>query len=96
MLVFLFFSTFLDDTSPFVGPLITLFWTSGDVFSGFQRWIPSLACFVVFVVISSETPADHLAAYIVVESILINVLVHICKHWWGLGSGSCVLLTHSV
>ena len=24
------------DTCPFVGPLIPLFWTSGDVFSGLQ------------------------------------------------------------
>ena len=27
---------FLLDTCPFVGPLIPLFWTSGDVSSGFQ------------------------------------------------------------
>ena len=27
---------FLEDISPFVGTLILLFWTSGDVFSGFQ------------------------------------------------------------
>ena len=33
---FLFFLKFLLDTCPFVGPLIPLFWTSGDVSSGFQ------------------------------------------------------------
>ena len=31
-----FFLKFLLDTCPFVGPLIPLFWTSGDVSSGFQ------------------------------------------------------------
>ena len=33
---FFFFFKFLLDTCPFVGPLIPLFWTSGDVSSGFQ------------------------------------------------------------
>ena len=33
---FVFFNKFLLDTCPFVGPLIPLFWTSGDVSSGFQ------------------------------------------------------------
>ena len=27
---------FLEDTCPFVVPLIPLFWTSGDIYSGFQ------------------------------------------------------------
>ena len=31
-----FFLKFLKDMSPFVGPLIPLFWTSGDIYSGFQ------------------------------------------------------------
>ena len=31
-----FFFNFLLDTCPFFGPLIPLFWTSGDVSSGFQ------------------------------------------------------------
>ena len=42
---------FLADTSPFVGPLMTLFWTSGDISPGCQSqtgW-PSLACFVTCV-----------------------------------------------
>ena len=34
--VLFFFEKFLLDTCPFVGPLIPLFWTSGDVSSGFQ------------------------------------------------------------
>ena len=34
--LFLFFFKFLLDTCPFVGPLIPLFRTSGDVSSGFQ------------------------------------------------------------
>ena len=31
----LFFLKFLEDINPFVGPLIPLFWTSGDVCPGF-------------------------------------------------------------
>ena len=27
------------DTCPFWGPLVQLFWISGDVFSGFQKWV---------------------------------------------------------
>ena len=38
---FLFFLKFLLDTCPFVGPLIPLFWTSGDVSSGFQSRVGS-------------------------------------------------------
>ena len=33
---FVFLKKFLEDISPFVGPQITLFWTSGDVSSGLQ------------------------------------------------------------
>ena len=32
-----FFKKFLADTCPFLGPLVPLFWISGDVSSGFQR-----------------------------------------------------------
>ena len=32
----LFFLKFLADTCPFLGPLVPLFWISGDVSSGFQ------------------------------------------------------------
>ena len=31
-----FFIKFLEDISPFYGPLMPLFWTSGDVCPGFQ------------------------------------------------------------
>ena len=31
-----YYTKFLVDTCPFVGPLMPLFWTSGDVSSGFQ------------------------------------------------------------
>ena len=34
--VILIFFQFLEDISPFVGPLIPLFRTSGDISSGFQ------------------------------------------------------------
>ena len=33
---FFFFFKFLADTCPFLGPLVPLFWISGDVSSGFQ------------------------------------------------------------
>ena len=33
---FCFFLKFLVDTCPFLGPLVPLFWISGDVSSGFQ------------------------------------------------------------
>ena len=33
---FFFFLKFLVDTCPFLGPLVPLFWISGDVSSGFQ------------------------------------------------------------
>ena len=33
---FFFFLKFLADTCPFLGPLVPLFWISGDVSSGFQ------------------------------------------------------------
>ena len=35
-LFFLFFLKFLADTCPFLGPLVPLFWISGDISSGFQ------------------------------------------------------------
>ena len=34
--LFFFFLKFLADTCPFLGPLVPLFWISGDVSSGFQ------------------------------------------------------------
>ena len=36
MISFFFLKKFLADTCPFLGPLLPLFWISGDVSSGFQ------------------------------------------------------------
>ena len=36
ILFFFFFLKFLADTCPFWGPLVPLFWISGDISSGFQ------------------------------------------------------------
>ena len=47
--------------SLFVGPLIPLIWTSGDVCPGFQSQGESLACFLTCVILqitSGMTPAD--------------------------------------
>ena len=44
-----------------MGPLIPLFWTSGDVCPGFQSQGRSLACFLTCVILritSGVTPAD--------------------------------------
>ena len=43
-----FFLKFLEDISPFVGPPIPLFWTSGDIYPGSksQGGFLSRACFV--------------------------------------------------
>ena len=80
-----FFKNFLENISPFVGPLIPLFWTSGDVSSGFQSqngqpYLHLLGggiyviCFPRFT--SGVTPADLLAASMAAE--------HTCDHhWWG-------------
>ena len=61
----------------FVGPLIPLFWTSGDVCSGFQRQSGFLACYGFLRFISDATPASLLAAIIVAEPFLIHILSHI-------------------
>ena len=59
----------LEDISPFCGPLIILFWTSGDIFSGFQSQggsphlhAPSPVSNRIFRFTSGTTPADLLAA----------------------------------
>ena len=52
---------FLRTLALFVGPLIPLFWTSGDVCPGFQSQGGSLACFLTCVILrftSDATPAD--------------------------------------
>ena len=40
------FKYFLEDISPFVGPLMTLLWTSCDVCPGFQSQDGSLTCVI--------------------------------------------------
>ena len=45
---FYFLKKILEDTSPFCGVLIPIFWTSGDVCPGFQsQGGPSLVCFLI-------------------------------------------------
>ena len=66
LISFFFFSknNFSGDISLFVGPLIPLFWTSGDVCPGFKAWVdqslPSLstACNGLLRFTSDATPAD--------------------------------------
>ena len=59
----------MEDISPFVGPLISLFWTSSGVYSGFQSqggfpclhtMSPVCSGFLTFTY--GATPADLLAA----------------------------------
>ena len=53
--VIFFFFIFLEDISPFCGPLVPLFWTSGDICPGFQSQGGSLACFLACGIPSYET-----------------------------------------
>ena len=60
LLVIVFFKKNFEDISPFRGPLIPLFWTSGYISPGFQNQGGSLACFLTCVILrftSSVTPA---------------------------------------
>ena len=43
-----------------MGPLIPLFWTSGDVWPGFQSQGGSLVCFLTCVITFGATPADSI------------------------------------
>ena len=66
----------------FVGPLILLFWTPGDICPGFQsqgslaclfaciQWIPQIHLWCV-------TPADLLMASMAAEPFLVPILVHV-------------------
>ena len=46
----IFFLKFMEDVSPFVVPLVPLFWSSGDICPGFQVMAnPSLICFLTCV-----------------------------------------------
>ena len=64
----------LEDIPPFCGPLISLFWTSGDICSGFQNQSGSstlraslLLCNRFPRFTSGATPADLLAASMAVK-----------------------------
>ena len=54
-----------------MGPLIPLFWTSGDVCPRFQSQGGSISvCFLTWVILrftSSATPADHIEVSMVAE-----------------------------
>ena len=65
-----YFKTFGGHQS-FWGPLIPLFWTSGDVCPGFLLVSPAYNGFVRFA--SSAKPADLLTA----KGFLIHILVHV-------------------
>ena len=58
-----------------MGPLIPLFWTSGDISLGFKARVdPLLACFLVCAqripeITSGVTPADLLAASMVASHV---------------------------
>ena len=85
----------------FVGPLISLFWTSGDVCTGFQSRHGSpglhalLLCNEIFRFISGTTPADLLVAIIAANLFSSTYL------WTTIGGDqdwdlSCISLSHSV
>ena len=70
-----FFFKFLMDTCPFMGPLIPLFWTSGDVCLQFQSQggtphlhASSLACNGILRFTSGVTSADLLEANMAAKS----------------------------
>ena len=69
----------------FVGLLIPMFWTSGDVCSGFQSQAGSLACFLTYVILrftSGATPAVRSAWQLGLFN--LNTCKHVHKHWWRL------------
>ena len=90
----LLFKKNLEDISPFVGSLIPLFWTSGEICPGFQSqggpinciyiiWI-SPACNGFLRFTSGATPADLLTASIAAEpfwSKYLHTYMHYSKHF---------------
>ena len=72
----------------FVGPMISLFWTSGDVSPGFQRY-GSLACFLACLILrfsASATPAVRIGVSMaakpyVVFSLIIYIGTILCTFW---------------
>ena len=66
-------------------PLIPLFWTSGDVCSGFQCQDGSLACFLACVILrftSGVTPADCIEVSMAAEPFwYLCTCRYVHKHW---------------
>ena len=77
-----------------MGPLIPLFWTSGDVSSGFQSQRGQhYSYFCGF--ISGVTPADILFARMAGNlAVLLNIPVR--RHWWGSKSGFIMQQTNAL
>ena len=67
----------------YVGSLITLFWTSGDVCHGFQSQGGFLACFLVCALFlrftSDVTPADYIEVSMAAEPFL-PMYLQVCPH----------------
>ena len=69
----------------FVGPLIPLFWTSGDVCPSFQSHGLYLACFLACVILrftSGVAPADCMVASMTAEPFQSTYLQ---MYWWKFG-----------
>ena len=82
------FVKFLKDISIFEGPLILMFWTSGDVCPGFQSQGGSLT-WVLHHMHATDSPADLLVASMAAEPYW-SMYFHIYKYWWGLSPESRV------
>ena len=67
---FCFFLKFLADTCPFLGPLVPLFWISGDISFGIQS--QSGFCFIHFF-------AEANVMYILRDPPLV---LHLLASWW--------------
>ena len=70
-----------------VGPLIPLFWTSGDICRGLPGWIPhvyasSPACGGFLRFTSGVTPTDLLVSSIAAAPFYPHTCTHLFKHWW--------------
>ena len=83
-----------------MGPLIPLFWTSGDVCPWIQSQGGSLfACFITCVILrftSGVTPADCMEVRMQLSLFNPHTCRSVHKHWWRLGPGlDCIPLSHS-
>ena len=86
----LFFLFFWRTSVLFVGPLIQLFWSSGDIFRGFRSQDGSLACILPCLdamdsshFTSGATPADPLftTGSIATEPFL-SMYLYMYNYWW--------------